>query len=158
MDETIRETSPGAAKRLETSIHDISPRKAGIASVRPNLQKSVSMIESAGITQILQNSLESARSSRISKIPSNQPDSPNQLDPRIRRIPAHGFPLTSHHPPQLATARGPQPGRDLHRRKALRTSSGSWGIDRAGPEPFLVTVVWISCVLLWTFSLRPQAF
>ena len=32
MDETIRETSPGAAKRLETSIHDISPRKAGVAS------------------------------------------------------------------------------------------------------------------------------
>ena len=122
MDETIRETSPGAAKRLETSIHDISPRKAGIASVRPNLQKSVSMIESAGITQIQQDSPESARSSRFSKIPSNQPDSPNQLD---SAHPTDSRPRLSTNEPPSSTAR-----------HSSRTSTWSGSPSSKGPSDF----------------------
>ena len=95
-------------------------------------------------------SVKSARFSQISKIPLNQQVSRESArfsrigktlricsTPRIRRILAHGFPPTSHRPPQPATARGSQPGRVLHRQEAFRTSSGSWAIDRAGPEPLL---------------------
>ena len=132
------------------------PAKSRHCIIQDNLSaKAFSMKESAGILDSArfsrisaiqsyqQDSPESARSSRISKIPPNRQDSFESArlfricsTPQIRRILAHGFPPMSHRPPQPATARGSQPGRVLHRQEAFRTSSRSWAIDRAGPEPF----------------------
>ena len=113
MDEPIRETSPGAAKRLELSILFISPRNAGIASFRLHLKER-------------RPHDNQPTSRRLSKIPPNQQytSEPARFQrisqthrigstPGIRQIPAHGFSRTSHRPPQSATARGSQPGRGL---------------------------------------------
>ena len=120
MDETIRETSPGAAKRLETSIHDISPRKAGIASFKTiSLKKRKRFYERISrhsrFSKTHPNQLDpvvSARFIRTCAIQSNHQDSPVSA----RLIESDGLPPTasstsSHRPPQLATARGSQPGR-----------------------------------------------
>ena len=60
---------PGPAKRLEHSIHDISPRKAGIASFsHQRLQKAFLCENQPAFS-------DSARFPRISATPSNQQDS-----------------------------------------------------------------------------------
>ena len=134
----FRETSPGAAKRLEHTIHyKTAKSRHCIITHTPFRRKTFSCKNQP-------DSNKSARFLRISTIQLNQQDSPESArflrispTPRIRRILAHGFPPSSHRPPQPATARGSQPGRVLHLQEAFRTSSGSWAIDRAGPEPFL---------------------
>ena len=142
LDETIRETSPGAAKRLEITIHYITPRKAGIASVRyPFPKKDVLMQESAGntvISKIPSNQreiLESTRFLRIDKSPSNQPDSSNRTDTRPRLPTTETSPSTACHSSRVSA------GSHYPSQEAFRTSTGSWGTDRAGPEPLLVIVV-----------------
>ena len=141
MDETALETSPGAAKRLETSIEHISPRNAGIASVRPSLQENVSMRESAGIILIQQDSPESARFSHFSKIPSNQPDSPNQLD---SPHPTDSRPRLSTNEPPSSTARHSSrisAWSGSHLQEALRTYSGFVGFHSYGPRALFILIV-----------------
>ena len=77
---------------------------------------------------------ESARSKRISqtqRIGST---------PGIRQIPAHGFPRTSHRPPQPATARGPQPGRGLIVERLLGLIRVR-GVPFYGPRALFILVI-----------------
>ena len=115
MDETSRETSPSAAKRLELSFDYITPAKCRhcIIIVRNEFRRRRPHENQPATHKLSETSpnqpstSESARSQRISRtlrIGST---------PGIRQIPAHGFSRTSNRPPQPATARGSQPGRGL---------------------------------------------
>ena len=148
MDETIRETSPGAAKRLETLIHDISPRKAGVASFKTISPKSrlVSMKESAGILESA-NSPESARSSRISKIRRTCGIQPNRQDSPVsaRLIESDGLRPRLYQDRATVPHSSPQLGDlSLEARPSSRVSLdffGFVGCYSRGPRALCMTVV-----------------
>ena len=104
-------------------------------------RKTSSMQESAGniiISKIPSNQrepLESTRFLRIDKSPSNQPDSSNRTDTRPRLPTTETSPSTACHSSRVSA------GSHYPSQEAFRTSTGSWGTDRAGPEPLLVIVV-----------------
>ena len=88
---------------------------------------------------------ESARSSRISRIPPNLPDpveSPGfsriHSIRRIRRTRAHGFINIEPPSPTVCHSSGISAWTRAHRQESLRTSSG---IDRAGMKPSCVILV-----------------
>ena len=105
MDEPIRETSPGAAKRLELSFRYINPRNAGIASLDNIPRKDVVLI------RISRHHTDSARFFRISEIRANQQDSSEsarltesarlQESDRYPPTASHERVIVLHSPPQL---------------------------------------------------------
>ena len=135
----IRDTSPCFARSLDfarTFFWIYNPRKAGNHHHSYSFpKKDVFMQESAGLQQISKipsnqhDPVESARFSRIGKISPNQPDSSNPTDTRPRLSTIEPSPSTACH-----SSRASALSRLLHQ-EAFRTSTGSWAIDRAGPEP-----------------------
>ena len=148
MDETIRETSPRAAKRLETAIHDISPRKAGVASFKTiSLKKRKRFYERISrhsrFSKTHPNQLnppasarfvEPAGFSRVAKILPYPLDSPIQTDS------AHGFYKIETSSPTVRHSSGISAWKHIRRRVSLRTYSGSWVLLAWAQSPF-VTVV-----------------
>lgn len=93
------------------------------------------------------------RHHRLSEISPNQPSTSESArfkrisqtqrigsTPGIRQIPAHGFPRTSHRPPQPATARGPQPGRGLIVKRLLGLIRVR-GVLFYGPRALFILVI-----------------
>ena len=75
-----------------------------------------------------QDSPESASHTRTRKIPSNRQDTSNQPDSRTRQILATASLPSSHSPPQLAIASGPQSLCASSRQGTLQTFAGLWAV------------------------------
>ena len=140
LDEPFPETSPSAAKRLELSFDYITPRNAGIARLSNEFQRKTSLSKLTGIiilSEISQNQPSTSESARFRRISQTQRIGST---PGIRQIPAHGFPRTSHRPPQPATARGPQPGRGLIVERLLGLIRVR-GVPFYGPRALFILVI-----------------
>ena len=98
--------------------------------------------------RLITNQPDSARFSRISKILPNQQDSLKSARLPLSRFqprnPADTRPRLPSIEPSPSTAThslGSRPCRLIRHQGTSRALSGLWAIDRAGPRPFLLTVV-----------------
>ena len=135
---------------------EIKPRKAGISLILlPQKEEE---------RRLIRNQPDSARFSRISKIPSNQQDSPEPARfSRIGQTPSLGFAASesSRHSPTASRHRaisphsypqlGTQPCRVICHQGIHRTFSGSWDIIMWAQGHCLLTVVRCPVPFLWVF-------